>query len=86
MKGCLLQWKYILRDGGKCILFLGDNYSKKYDMRLPEVLEQIASNEVGGYRLFFKHQSLIPNKRRVRRNYRGNQSETILIFEKLKNQ
>jgi len=83
MRKCLINWKLILKNGGKCILFLGDNYSKKYKKRLPEVLEQMVIEEVGNYKLIFKHQSIIPTKRRVRRNYRGNNSETILVFEKI---
>ena len=83
MKKCLVQWTSILKDKGKCILFLGDNYSKKYKARLPEVLEKIVCEDIGSYKLVFKHQSIIPNNRRVRRNYRGNNAETILVFEKI---
>lgn len=83
MKGCLNKWKDILSTNGRCILFLGDNYSKKYKMNLPEVIEQIAITEVKGYKLIFKHVSIIPQNRRVRRNLKGNISETILVFEKV---
>lgn len=82
MKECLIHWKSCLAKKGKCILFLGDNYSKKYKMNLPEVIENIATKEIGGYELLFKHISVIPQNRRVRRNYRGNKSETILILRK----
>lgn len=82
MKECLNTWKNILNENGKCILFLGDNYSKKYKMNLPEVIEQIAVSEIGGYKLIFKHISIIPQNRRVRRNYQGNKSETIIVLEK----
>lgn len=83
MKDCLSKWKNILNDNGKCILFLGDNYSKKYKMNLPEVIEQIATSEIGGYKMLFKHLSLIPQNRRVRRNYQGNKAETIIVLEKI---
>lgn len=83
IKECLEKWATMLNDSGKCILFLGDNYSKKYQMSLPEVIEEIAIEEIGGYKLLFKHISVIPQKRRVRRAYQGNKSETILVFEKI---
>lgn len=83
MRECLINWKEVLKKNGKCILFLGDNYSKKYKMNLPEVIEQIAITEIKGYKLVFKHMSIIPKNRRVRRNLKGNISETILVFEKV---
>jgi adenine-specific DNA methylase len=83
IKKCLLQWDKILKVNGRCVLFLGDNYSNTYKKKLPEILENIASNEVGSFQLIFKHESLIPQKRRVRRNYSGNKSETILVFKKV---
>ena len=83
MRECLINWKRILKRKGKCILFLGDNYSKKYKMNLPEVIEQIAITEVKGYKLIFKHISVIPQNRRVRRAYQGNKAETIIVLEKI---
>lgn len=82
MRECLINWKGVLKKNGKCILFLGDNYSKKYKMNLPEVIENVATKEIGGYVLLFKHISIIPENRRVRRNYKGNKSETILVLRK----
>ncbi len=84
MKECLIAWKEVLKDNGKCVLFVGDNFSRKYRLKLPEIIEQIALYEVGDYKLIFKHESIIPTKRRVRRNYSGNKSETILVFQKCK--
>lgn len=83
MKVCLENWKVSLKQNGKCILFLGDNYLHKYKITLPDLIENIVKTEVKEFHLIFKHQSIIPNKRRVRRNYSGNKSETILVFEKL---
>ena len=83
MKACLKKWKTVLQENGKCILFLGDNYSKKYQMSLPDAIEKIAVTEIGGYRLIFKHISIIPQIRRIRRNYQGNKEETILVLEKI---
>jgi len=79
---CLNNWNEIIRPGGKCILFLGDNYSKKLNLTLPEILEKILVKEIGNFRLIFKHESIIPTNRRVRRNHEGNKSETLLVFEK----
>lgn len=84
MKECLWQWKKIIAEKGKCILFLGDNYARKYKKCLPDAIEQIATTEVKGYKLVYKHISIIPQNRRVRRNYQGNKAETILVFEKSK--
>jgi DNA modification methylase len=79
---CLKNWNNIIKPGGKCILFLGDNYSKKMQLTLPEILESILIEEIGNFKLLFKHESLIPNNRRVRRGHEGNKSETLLVFQK----
>ena len=79
---CLINWNDIIRSGGKCILFLGDNYSKKMGLTLPDVIEKVLIKEIGNFDLIFKHESIIPNNRRVRRNHTGNKSETILVFQK----
>ena len=80
---CLITWKSLLNVDGKCILFLGDTYSKKHRMSLPDLVENIAVDKLGGYRLVFRHNSIIPDNRRVRRKYRGNRMETILVFERI---
>lgn len=82
IRDCLFQWDQVLREGGKCVLFLGDNYSWKFKQSLPDVINHLLSSEMGNYRLLFRHESLIPTSRRVRRNYSGNKSETVLAFEK----
>lgn len=80
---CMYNWNMMLRSGGKCILFLGDSYSKKLNLTLPEIIENIATKQIGSFKLLFKHESLIPDNRRVRRNHIGNKAETILVFQKL---
>lgn len=79
---CLIQWDKIIKPGGKCILFLGDSMIKNLKVTLPDLLQQIVANEITNFKLLFRHESLIPNKRRVRRNHSGNKSETILVFQK----
>ncbi|GLU50547.1 DNA methyltransferase [Dyadobacter frigoris] len=80
---CLKNWNEMLSSNGKCILFLGDNYSKKYKVTLPEIISNILINDIGKYELTFKHESLIPSNRRVRRDHSGNKIETILVFQKI---
>jgi DNA modification methylase len=82
---CLSLWKNILAVTGKCVLVVGDSYSRQYKMRLPEVIEKIATEEVGGYCLDHSYTDQIPNNRRVRRDCSGNQHETILILRCTKN-
>ncbi len=75
-------WDNILKDGGNIILFVGDNYSKTHHLSLPQLIEKIVLEQLYGYKLIFKHESLIPNNRRVRREHKGNKQETILVFKK----
>ena len=81
----LNNWKKYLKVSGKCILILGDSFCKSYNLDLPEAIEKIAIEEVKGYKLLFKMRNLIPDKKRVRKNLRGNKYETILVLEKSKN-
>lgn len=85
MTKCLISWHSQLKVNGKCILFLGDNFSKKEKLSLPDIIQKIAEKELKLYKVLFKHVSLIPNNRRVRRHMGGNKSETILVLEKIKN-
>ncbi len=78
----IINWDSILKDGGKIILFLGDNYSKSHRLTLPQLIEKIIFEKLDDYKLIFKHESLIPSNRRVRREYNGNKQETILVFQK----
>lgn len=83
IKTCAEIWKVMLKKNGRCILFVGDNYSNKFQMHLPEIIENIFTKEGKGFKLLCKHFSKIPTNRRVRRNYKGNVSETLLVFEKI---
>jgi hypothetical protein len=84
LRQCFAVWKKVLRPSGRCILVVGDSYSRLYGMSLPEVLVQIALNEIGGYRVVSKHTEKIPDLRRVRRGFSGNQLETVLVLERKK--
>lgn len=82
LKKCLKLWKGILCPQGKCILIVGDSFSRHYKMPLPDVIEKMALIEVGGYSLKWKFTEEIPYNRRVRKTCNGNQRETILVFER----
>ena len=82
LRTCFELWQEVLSPSGKCILVIGDTYSQKYKMPLPDVIEKIAIDEVKGYSLAWKYTEEIPQNRRVRRNYRGSQHETILVLKR----
>ena len=82
MRDCFIQWRHMLKNNGVCVLVVGDNHIRSYRAHLPDVLTQIAVHEVGHYELTHRYTELIPCDRRVRRAYRGNLSETILVFRK----
>jgi DNA modification methylase len=81
-KRCLKLWKDVLCPYGKCILIVGDSFSRQYKMPLPDVIEKMALIEIGGYTLKWKFTEEIPYNRRVRKTCNGNQCETILVFER----
>jgi len=85
IRTCLLHWQSILRTRGLCVLVLGDSVTRIHNVALPDLVEHIAVNEVGGYNLLWKNSDAIPNERRVRRGYRGNLTETILVLQNERN-
>lgn len=82
IKRCLKLWLKVLTPSGICVLVLGDNHSRLYDMPLPEAVTRIATKEVGGYSVVWNYTEQIPGIRRVRRHYSGNQSETFLVLHR----
>lgn len=80
-RSCLKLWQDVLIPNGKCILVLGDNHSKLYDMLLPDAIDYIATQEIGGYSVIWKYCEQIPNERRVRRGYCGTMTDTILVLQ-----
>jgi hypothetical protein len=82
MKLSLRRWHKVLVPGGTCILALGDTQSNSYGMPLPDAVVQIATKEIGGYKQVWKHTEKIPDRRRVRRNCKGSQHETILVLSR----
>ncbi len=82
MRKCLEKWKIFLKDGGYCILVLGDAGSELRQANLPDVISKLATDEVGGYAHVYNHTEAIPNERRVRRGLTGSTSETVVILRK----
>jgi hypothetical protein len=82
MRQCFALWKKVLSPTGRCVLILGDSYSRLYRASLPDAIIRIAVNEIGGYRVVSKHTEKIPDLRRVRRGLSGNRRETILVLER----
>lgn len=80
IRSCLDRWRLTLLPSGRCVLILGDTWSRLYDLPLPDVVEKIAVEEVGGYAVECRYCEEIPVLRRVRRGYCGSQSETILVL------
>lgn len=79
-RSCLKLWRNLLSPKGLCILVLGDTHSRIYDLPLPDIVARIAIHEIGGYSVLWKYTEQIPNDRRVRRGYRGNLTETVLVL------
>ncbi|MCA1565883.1 MAG: DNA adenine methylase [Acidobacteria bacterium] len=81
-KRCLKLWHKVLTPSGVCVLVLGDVHSRYYGRPLPDVITHMATEEVGGYSLIWKHTEEIPKTRRVRRDCSGSQSETFLVLRR----
>jgi hypothetical protein len=82
IRDCFVQWRRVLKSDGVCVLIVGDNYIRSYRAYLPDALIRVATCEVGRFELTHRHTEPIPGDRRVRRAYRGNSSETVLVFRK----
>jgi len=79
-KNCLTLWRNALVPRGLCILVLGDSHTRSYGKSLPDAIADLATDEIGGYSVICRYTESIPDERRVRRNYRGNLEETILVL------
>jgi len=79
-KSCLRLWHSALVPDGLCVLVLGDSHSRLYKLPLPDLVENMATEEVGGYSVQWKYTEAIPHERRVRRGCSGNLSETVLVL------
>jgi len=75
-------WQDLLPHRGHCIIIIGDSWCKEYNSNLPEALVTIAQNEVGGFKCIGRYTDSIPGIRRVRRSYRGNASETVIVLRR----
>lgn len=82
MRECFRVWHNILDEKGTCAIVVGNGRSKEYGEPLWKVLTKIASNEVGGYKLIWQLTDIIPRERRIRRDCKGSETETILLFKR----
>ena len=83
MYQCFRLWLQILPKKGSCVLVVGDNHIRSYGMMLPDALIDLATKQIGGYHLADRITDFIPNARRVRRNCRGNMSETVIVLKRV---
>jgi len=83
MTRCLRLWHRVLAPNGKCIFVLADICNRANHAKLPDMIIELATKSVGGYRVTSIHREEIPNIRRVRRGLRGSQTETFLVFDRL---
>ena len=83
MYQCFRLWLQILPKKGSCVLVVGDNHIRSYGMMLPDALIDLATKQIGGYHLADRITDYIPNARRVRRNCRGNMSETVIVLKRV---
>jgi hypothetical protein len=82
MRRCFEGWRRTLTASGRCILILGDVHVGTARDPLPDVVANLAVNEVGGYKIEAKGSDTIPETRRVRRDCRGSSAETVLVLRK----
>ena len=80
MRQCFRKWKTVVKPQKYCVLVVGDGSSEVHGANLPEIISQIATNEVGGYDHIYNYTEAIPNERRVRRGLTGSASETIIVL------
>lgn len=82
MRRCLTLWSSALSEKGRIVLVLGDSRCKETGKRLPDTVANLATSELGLYSTVYRYTDPIPNVRRVRRECRGNISETVLVLKK----
>lgn len=83
MRVCLQQWHKLLVPEGLCILIVGQSKNGNSKTALSDIVELIATNKPCAYQVLQKHEDDIPDNRRVRRSYRGSNSETIIVLRKI---
>ena len=82
MTRCLRLWRRVLRPSANCIFILADTCTRATGVHLPDMIIDLATESVGGYRVKCMHREDIPNIRRVRRDHRGSASETFLVLQR----
>jgi hypothetical protein len=83
MRRCFTKWRTVLKHNHCCVLVIGDAFSQVTKGNLPEVVSQIATDEVGGFERVCEYTDTIPNERRVRRGIMGSASETVVVLRNI---
>ncbi len=79
---CFENWIELLKTNGYCIIVVGDIWSSKYNSSLQKVIIDLATKNGSPYKLVSVFSENIPQSRRIRRDYRGSNKESIIIFQK----
>ena len=81
IRPCLRKWKSVLKPGGLCVLALGDISFGSRRMSLPDLVAEIAVDDIGGYSVVWTYADAVPDDRRTRRGYSGSITDTILVLQ-----
>ncbi|MBX3048707.1 MAG: DNA adenine methylase [Anaerolineales bacterium] len=79
---CFQNWSEQVREGGHCILVVGNMESKNHKKQLPELIVDLATAQNTKFQLAALFTEEIPQSRRIRRSYKGSIEETIIIFRR----
>jgi DNA modification methylase len=77
----LLYFKRVLKDGGLCVLVLGNINRDQRHYQCARLAKHIALTKLGLFRLHEELKYPLPENRRSRHYRRGTTSETILVLE-----
>lgn len=80
MERCFVTWRDVLKPKAYCVLVLGNECSREGQSDIPGIVNDIATQQNGGYSLVTQYSETIPNDRRVRRGLNGSSSETVLVL------
>lgn len=81
MGRCFQRWAVALKEGGYCVLVIGDGCSREEHRGLARTVARIAT-EANGFELVAEREDEIPSERRVRRGLSGNTTETVLVLQR----
>lgn len=82
MEQCLENIKYGLRNGGRCVLVIGDVNRRKKSINTAKLLIDLAQNKIGSLKCEDIIEDAIPDVRRARRSGRCTKREWIIVLRK----